>query len=209
MFVSFAASAPRARTWRAVVAACLLLSATAPPAHAQPAAGTWATSVEESGTRYLRYSATVPLLGKPTAVTVAFFCNPTRSANANGTLGFELHILKIAPLSSFHFSDFEGPDAEVPGRPLSVTVTRPGAAPLSLGFAPNGSTPDEGQFAFGVADLSHVASTEKTLLQALAAGAESVRIVVSDSRNPQLKLDLAVPVAGTQAAFQTLLTGVK
>ena len=151
----------------------------------------------------------MPLLGKPTAVTVAFFCNPKRSANDNGTLGFDLYLMKVAALAPFHFADFDGPDATVTGTLLSVTVTRAGAAPLAISLTPNGWTPHESNFAFGVADVSHVASEEKTILQALAAGADSFRIVITDPRDAKLKLDLTVPVAGKQAEFQALLKGVK
>ena len=67
-----------------------------------------------------------------------------------------------------------------------------------------------GLVAVTVADVSHVASEEKTILQALGtAGAESIRIVITDPRDAKLTLDITVPVAGKQAEFQALLKGVK
>lgn len=169
----------------------------------------WQSSVEPGGTRYLTYSAPVTLLGKPSAVKVIFYCNPLRSKNENGALGVDIQIAKVASLASFSFDDFEGPDAAVPGQAMKVTITRAGQPEMAFRIAPNGSRPNEDDFTFGFAEMSHVPVSEpKTILKALGAGAETFRVVITDPRKPTLKLDVTVPVLGKQAAFQALLVGV-
>ena len=180
-----------------------------PSAQAQPKAPGWESSVE-NGTRYLRYAAAVTLLGKPAEIKAIFYCNPTRGKNENGALGVDLQIAKVSALTPFSFQDFEGPDAAVPGKPMRVTIARAGQPDLVFDIAPNGSSPEGDDFMFGFAEVSHLAVSEpKAILKALAAGAETFRVVITDPRKPQLKLDITVPVTGKAAAFASLLAGVK
>jgi hypothetical protein len=181
-------------------------------ADAQPsAAATWKASVAENGVRYLTHDTTTTLLGKPVRVSLKFQCDLTRSKAVNGTLGFELHLPAVAALAPFHFEAFEGPDAVAGDRKLmQVTIARGSRPPLSLSLAPNGWSPEGTDFAFGVAEVSHVpVSDAKTILRALADDAVSLRIAITDPQNAALKLDLTVPVAGRQADFKTLLAGLK
>lgn len=94
---------------------------------------------------------------------------------------------------------------------MELIVRRSGKEPLSLKVVPSGSTPKVGSFRFGVADLSkEPKSPSRTLLRALeAADAQSLQIIITDTRKPTVKLDVTVPVAGRQADFKTLLTGLK
>ena len=180
-----------------------------PWAHAQSPAPKWESSVE-NGTRYLRYAAAVTLLGKPAEIKAIFYCNPTRGKNENGALGVDLQIAKVSALTPFSFQDFEGPDAEVPGKPMRVTIARTGQPDLVFDIAPNGSSPEGDDFMFGFAEVSHLAVSEpKAILKALAAGADVFRVVITDPRKAALKLDVSVPVTGKAAEFQTLLAGVK
>lgn len=180
-----------------------------PSAQAQTPAPRWESSVE-NGTRYLRYSASVTLLGKPARIKAIFYCNPTRGRNENGALGFDLQIAKVSALSPFSFQDFEGPDAAVPGKPMRVTIARAGQPDLVFDLAPNGSSPEGDDFMFGFAEVSHQTTSEpKAILKALARGADIFRATITDPRKPELKLDIAVPVTGKAAAFEALLAGVK
>ncbi|MBL8516803.1 MAG: hypothetical protein JNM76_07510 [Betaproteobacteria bacterium] len=190
-----------------------LLCATAIVASAQPA-GTWKTDKLGDTGRTLTYEATVPLLGKPTKINVVFQCDPISKGDVHGTVGFDLYLHKVAALKPFSFDDFEGPDA-VAGdkgrKPMALIVKRKGKPPLRMDIVPNGFTPHMSNYAFGIAAMSKEPKSEaKTLLRALEADdAESLQIIITDTRKPSLKLDLTVPVAGRQADFKALLTGLK
>jgi len=183
----------------------------APAAMATAPAGRWdpVQLDKNSGTRHLTYSGTLSLLGKPVPVQLRFFCNPLVSKNENGALGFDFTVNEVAKLAPFRFADFEGPDAR-PGERLRLTLTRAGKPPLSLRQIPSGSFTGDNQFAFSVSDLSRDArSPSRLLLQALADGGELLEIVVTDTRKADLRLELAVPVAGRQADFKAMLVNLK
>jgi len=195
-------------------AALLVLACVGLSAMAKPAAPEWKAELQDHGNRYLTWSATVPLMGKPTKINLAFQCNPKSEKDVHGTLGFDLYIHGIAALKPFAFDDFDGPDAKAgaDGRKLmAVTVTRKDKPPIKFHFAPNGFTPHITNFGFGVADLSKLAKSEsRSLLQALAGNdAETLMISITDPRNAKLSLQFTVPVAGRQAEFRTLMTGLK
>lgn len=190
-----------------------LLCFTALAASAQPAA-TWKADKQGDTGRTLAYAATVPLLGKPTKINLVFMCDPVSKGDVHGTVGFDLYLHKVAALKPFSFDDFEGPDsvAGEKGRtPMALIVKRKGKAPLRLDVVPNGFTPHTANFAFGIAAMSKEPTSDaKTLLRALEADdAESLQIIITDTRKPTLKLDLTVSVAGQQAEFRKLLTGLK
>jgi hypothetical protein len=179
---------------------------------AQPAtAGTWVAERADNGGRTLSYNATVPLLGKPTRITVSFNCDPFTSKMVHGTLGFDLYVGNVAALKPFRFDDFEGPDALTNGRKLMrVGITRTDKPLHTVDLMPSGSTPAEGNFVFGVMEVSKLAkSTPRSILQMLAEGAERFEITITDPKNPKLKLEISVPVAGKQAEFKTLLKELK
>lgn len=206
------------RTLRQRLICCMhaliaLFGFTALAATAQPA-GTWkADKLGDTG-RTLTYEATVPLLGKPTKINLVFMCDPVSKGDVHGTVGFDLYLHKVAALKPFSFDDFEGPDS-VAGdkgrKPMALIVKRKGKPPLRMDVVPNGFTPHMTNYAFGIAAMSkEPKSDEKTLLRALEADdAESLQIIITDTRKPSLKLDLTVPVAGQQAAFRKLLAGLK
>ncbi len=177
-------------------------------------AGTWKAELAKNGNRYLTWSASVPMLGKPTKVDLAFQCNPKSVKDVHGTIGFDLYLTGVAALKPFAFDKFEGPDATAgqDGRQAMVlTVTRKGKAPLVIKLTPNGGIPDDGKFAFSMADMSKLAKSDsRTLLNALASDdAESFQVSITDPTNAKLKLEVTVPVAGKQADFRTLMTGLK
>lgn len=154
------------------------------------------------------------LLGKPTRISLVFMCDLVSTGQVHGTLGFDLEVDGVAGLAAFSFDDFEGPDASAGAagrKPMELIVRRAGKEPLTLKVVPSGSTPQVGSFRFGVADLSKAPkSPSRTLLRALeAADAQSLQIIITDTRKPTVKLDVTVPVAGRQADFKTLLTGLK
>jgi hypothetical protein len=173
--------------------------------------GKWVAERSDQGQRSLSYNATVPLLGKPTRVTVSFNCDPLVSKQINGTLGFDVYVDNVAALKPFRFSDFEGPDATTNGRKLMrVAITRPGKPLYTVDLMPSGSTPAEGSFVLGTAEVSKLTkSPQRTLLQMLAEGAERFDITVTDPKNPKLKLEISVPVADKQAEFKTLISALK
>ncbi len=116
-----------------------------------------------------------------------------------------------AKLQPFNFTAFEGPDAPAASKKLlQVTVMQSGKPVLSMSSEVYGSTLDANQFAFMMSDLTRASkSTSKSILRKLSEGADMLQLTVTDYKNPKLKLEFSVPVAGKQAAFKTLLAGVK
>jgi hypothetical protein len=101
------------------------------------------------------------------------------------------------------------PDATT-GKLMQVTVNRKGKPALILKLAPNGATPQEGDFVFGIADESRAAlSDSKAILKAVADNGENMQIAIADSRNQKLKLEFDIPVADKQSEFKALLLGLK
>jgi hypothetical protein len=173
--------------------------------------GKWESSRLENGARTLSYSTTTPLLGKPTAVMVNFFCNPLSTKNEKGVLGFDIYIDNVAALKPFRFEDFEGPDAATQGKKLlRISINRSNKPAFVVDSLLNGWTPDLKNFAFGTASESRLAkSNERTILKMLADDAEGVEFVITDPKNAKLKLKVVVPVTGKQAEFKALLAGLK
>jgi len=189
----------------------LLAAFFALPACAQVANEKWQPVKKEPSAHTLSYSATATLLGKPTPVSLKFFCDTTRSSTETGALGFDLTIDQIATLAPFDFEPFEGPDAPAARRNLmKITITRPGKPPLVVNTSAAGWSPDGPNFAFGISDESYRAgTTSRTLLRALADGADTFAISITDSKNPKVKLELSVPVGQKTADFKALLAGLK
>lgn len=202
---------PTRRARRALLSGSvfLLLSAIV-PARAESPEPKWEVEMTENGARHLNYIATVSLLGKQIPIGLTFRCDLTETEFEHGTLGFDLYIKNVEPLESFHFEDFEGPDAAASGRKLlHVAVLRKGSPPLNFDFAPSGSIPSERNFYFGIADVTTARSPEKELLQALANGAETLELSITDSRDPKVKLEVTVPVYGKEKDFKAMLEGLK
>ncbi|HEX4326137.1 MAG TPA: hypothetical protein VH105_04920 [Burkholderiales bacterium] len=192
----------------AALIAAILLS---PCAGAQSSNEKWEPLTSAPKAHTLRYSATATLLGKPTAVSLKFYCDTTRTKSETGATGFDLVIDKIATLAPFDFEAFEGPDAPAARRNLmKITVTRAGKPPLVINTSAAGWSPDGPNFAFGIAGESYkAASPARTLLRAIAEGADTLGISVTDAKNPKVKLELSIPVGQKTADFKALLADLK
>jgi hypothetical protein len=180
-------------------------------AQTQPISGTWQQPKSENlDQRLLNFSSTTSLLGKNTPFTVSFFCDPTVSKDSAGALGLEI-ILNNAKLQPFNFAAFEGPDAPAASKKLlQVTVMQQGKPVLSMSSEVYGSTLEANQFAFMMSDLTRASkSTSKSILRKLSEDADTLQLSITDHKNPKLKLEFSVPLAGKQAAFKALLAGVK
>ncbi|MGE4073585.1 MAG: hypothetical protein AB7E72_20630 [Lysobacterales bacterium] len=188
------------------LAACAMLFQSAPTSAAD-AAGSW-EATQEGSTRFLLWSGQVELLGKPTQISLNFNSDPTHTAELSGVIGFDLYLASKSALAPFSFDDFEGPDAVSAERLLMhISVTGSKAAEFAVEASPSGWSPSGSNFAFGLAAPSFEPdSRERRLVAALAAeGAEQLRISIRDYRDPSLKLEFALPVAGQQQAFAALL----
>ena len=170
----------------------------------------WQTKTE-NGTRYLIYTGSATVAGKPVAHAVTFFCNPTSTRNEKGMLGIEIQFNQVATLKGFPFDAFEGPDASTHGKKLlRLTVLRTGKPDTKVDTHVNGWMPDSNQFTFGTAAESQASkSIEKTVLQALASDADAIRLTITHPRNPASKLEVQVPVAAKREDFKALLAGLK
>lgn len=199
------------RRFSARLIALALLAGLALPVAAQNAQAQWQAVKVDGAARSLDYRASTPLLGKPTPVRLKFFCDITHTRTESGALGFDLVVEQIAALAPFNFDAFEGPDAPAGERKLvRVTVARTGKPPLLIDTRAAGWSPDGPNFAFGVsAETWRASSDAKTLLRALADGADTMRIVIADAKNPKVKLDIKLDVAQHADDFKALLAGVK
>jgi hypothetical protein len=175
------------------------------------ASGAWKSASLDGGTRNLAYQSTATLLGKATPIIVNFFCNPTQSKVARGTLGIEVQIGNVTELKAFRFQDFEGPDALTNGKKLlKVVAERANAPALSFDSLVSGWVPDDKKFSFGIASESRLTkSNERRLLQALASDVTKLRIIVTDPKDAKQKLEIEVPTIGKQAEFKALLADLK
>jgi len=172
-------------------------------------AGKW-TSSRQNSRQSLTYSASADLLGKLMPITVVFACDPTWDKVSAGTLGFDLTVKNPSKIKAFPFDDFEGPDV-VAAPEVLLTLTRQGKPPLILKTVASGSYSEIDAFTFSVSEVSKkTKSLPRSLLQALAEdSAQSLEISISDPRNRALALKVTLSVAGKQAAFKTLLSGLK
>ena len=172
-------------------------------------AGKWTSSVERSR-HSLTYSSTATLLGQETPITLTFGCDPTWDKDSSGTLGFDLSIKNPSAIEAFPFDSFEGPDA-VAAPEVRVTITRPGEAPLTFKTSASGSYSEADVFTFNISEVSKESSSvPRSILEALAKNdVESLKVTIADPANPKLTLDLTLFVAGRQAEFKALLTGLK
>lgn len=188
-----------------LVACALLFQSTV--VSAADAVGTW-EATQEGSTRFLVWSGQVELLGKPTQIGLNFNSDPTHTAELSGVIGFDLYLASKSALAPFSFDDFEGPDAVSADRLLMhISVTGKKSTEFAADASPSGWSPSGSNFAFGLAAPSFEPdSRERQLVAALAAeGAEQLHIRISDYRDPTLKLEFALPVAGQQKAFADLL----
>jgi hypothetical protein len=192
-----------------VLAISLILIGAGGLTHATPIAPKW-ESKREKNARILNLTTSATLNGKHTPVSLQFYCDPSPSkGNVHSTLGVEITFSEIAKLKPFDFEGFEGPDAN-PGKKMVLTITRSGSQASTFKLVPSGSSPSDGAFTFSINDVSRdVKSQSKTVLTALGSNAESLKIVITDVRDPKLKLEINVPVADKQAEFIALLSGLK
>ncbi|HJQ36908.1 MAG TPA: hypothetical protein VKB93_07205 [Thermoanaerobaculia bacterium] len=160
--------------------------------------------------RRLNYAATATFLGQEKPVTVQFYCDPTRTKDSVGALGFTLEIAGYESLKAFHFDDFEGPDAPASERALLEAATvRNGKTTAKFHAATTGWISVRNGFAFEVSAVFDRASPAKDFLRALTEETDAVRITITDTRDARVKLLLTIPMKGTRADFKWLLAELK
>lgn len=187
------------------LAVAILVMAGFDPVQAQK----WEATAQDSQ-HWLKYSASAPLLGHPTPFSIAFHCDPKSGNDVFGTLGFDVSVKDVAELKQFPFDDFEGPDAPVAAK-VEATIINAKGDEVSIRTQASGGYSSADTFCFGIADLSKDAkSPAKSILRALAEpGVETLQITIADPRDPKLKLEFGIAIAGRQKEFETLLTGLK
>ena len=170
---------------------------------------TWKRDQKEKS-RGLTYSGTATLMGKQTPVTLRFYCNPERTKDGTGVIGYDLEIAHPDSLKPFDFDDFEGPDAPAYRRKLLLaSVLRDGKTVHSMRESPSGSYVPGDAFAFEVSDVfDEPGSSAKKTLRALTKDADAFRITITDYRKADLKLVVTVPLKGKRSDFEWLLAGL-
>jgi hypothetical protein len=173
------------------------------------APGTWTRQHQEKS-RSLTYTGTATLLGKETPVTLRFYCNPERTADGTGVIGYELEVANPDALKPFDFDDFEGPDAPTHARKLlQASVLRGGKSVHSVRESPSGFYV-RNVFVFEVSKVfDEPGSSAKKTLRALTQDAGAFRITITDYRKADLKLEVTVPIKGKRGDFAWLVAELK
>lgn len=160
--------------------------------------------------RHLNYAATATFLGEERPVSVHFYCDPTRTKDSVGALGFTVEIAQYDSLKAFHFDDFEGPDAPAQERKLlEAAIVRNGKSVRTFRASTSGWISVRHGFAFEVSGVFDRKSVAKEILRALTEETDALRITITDTRDPGVKLALTVSTKGKRADFQWLLAELK
>jgi len=151
------------------------------------------------------------VLGHQTRLEARFYCDTERTKMSTGAIGFDIEMKDTDALGSFHFDDFEGPDAPSLKRQLmTATIVRANGAPQRFQTSPAGSTPGGGGFVFEVSDVFyHKASTARTVLEALQTEASTLTVAIVDYRVSSTRIELTIPMTGRSDDFRWLLAGLQ
>lgn len=136
-----------------------------------------------------------------------------------GTIGLDLTVFSpgaanhdrfLESYKSFHFTDFEGPEASAARRALTrVTVLGAGRT-LTLGTKQAGwfSSSEQGGFTFGFFGMNDRASNPvRKILRAIANGGHTLRIRITDSRNPEAAIQGDFDTRGMAGMVRQLMDG--
>ena len=172
------------------------------------AQATWTRDHQERS-RSLTFTASVSVMGKLTPVTVQFYCDPERTADSTGVIGYKLEVANPESLKPFDFDDFEGPDAPSHARKLlQATVVRNGKAVHSSRESSGSFV--RNVFVFEVSDVfDEPGSSAKKTLRALTQDADMFQITITDYRKPDLKLVVPIPIVGKRSDFEWLIAELK
>ncbi len=200
-----------ARTLRNLFLVVLAIAAILPFAQVQADGATWRYSESNDGDRGLIIATAAAVSGKAVPAQLSFSSGQDRPRdNAFGALAIVLTIADPALLKSFHFDDFEGPDSAIGGRKLMHFRVLGNGKVTVIDVVPSGSYVDQQgkeTFAFEASELAAKRrSPERQIIEALGAGADTLEISASDSRDKQLAIVVKLPVAAEREHFKALLT---
>src|SRR5215831_2267979 len=179
-------------------------------AQPRPAKGVWSQSTDGKG-RMLTYTSEAAILGQETRVEARFYCNPEKTKMTTGAIGFELEIANPEKIKSFHFDDFEGPDAVAGKRQLlTAAVARANGTEQRFQASPSGSYSVMESFVFEVSEVFYrTGSPARKVLEALRTEASSLRVVIVDDQVSTTRIELTIPMTGRSDAFRWLLADLK
>ena len=200
-----------AYTFRSLFLAVFAVAAMSPFVQVQAEGATGRYSESKDGDRRLVIATTAAVSGKAVPAQLSFSSGLDHpKENAFGALAIVLTIADPSALKSFHFDDFEGPDSAIGGRKLMHFRILASGKATAIDVVPSGSYVDvQGKetFAFEASELAAKRrSAERQVIEALGAGAETLEISVSDSRDKQLAIVVKLPVAAEREHFKALLT---
>jgi len=174
----------------------------------KPAEG-WSRSSDKQS-RTLSYSSAATVLGQNTHLDATFYCNPEKTKDTTGALGFEVEIRDPGQIKSFHFDDFEGPDAPALKRKLlTAAIVRPSGAAQRFQASPTGWYSVREGFVFEVSEVFYrKGSTARRVLEELRTDATALTLTIVDYRVSSTQLDLTIPMTGRSEDFRRLLAGL-
>lgn len=155
-----------------------------------------------TGFRELSTFRKVLFSGQDCTVKISFGFNCTPNfpiGDVHSGIVIEVKILNHERFPDFHFDDFEGPDPETDriasGDLMTIKIENSGSV-HRYSCNPNGWQ-SEGGFSFGFGGFDG----NKKLVNEILAGARSMVIGISDSRNPGKRMVIPVLFSGNHDVF--------
>jgi hypothetical protein len=178
------------------IAGALLLAA---------ADGSWKADVATNGLRRAEVAGEARLGALRTPAKLALQCRP----GAKGSLVWSLQIEHANKFGTFHFDDFEGPDAIALDQELSELaieggLMHPQVKAKQSGFF-HGDRADS--FAFEVAADAGAASEAALLADAIGPGTLGIAWTVTSARDVQARIEAHFPAVDAADAVRSTMSG--
>ena len=177
-------------------------------AYAQIPENKWVYGVDANGVRNLHLDSNIRIYGKEIPVRLRFICRPEK----RGVIGIELVVAQFESIPQFHFKEFdewEQPDPKT--AEIKFVVTTMGRR-SSFHECPDGwpSVEIAGGFTFSAAaPVTTKNSIPRKVVNALAAGAEGLEVIVSDKKHPPKQIRAYFSMAGSDRMLESLTEGIK
>lgn len=163
----------------------------------------WRHQVNENGLRTARVSAPGTAPNGPAATTLTLQCAPGK----DGSVSIQYAVSGTDKIKQFNFGDFEGPGAPASKRRLVQFAVQTPRGAVKLQTAVSGYYTDQGVFVFELAAANNAVSGATRVADAIRGGAESVTIMVQDSRNLRRTIQTRFPAADAAPAVTETLKG--
>lgn len=181
----------------------LIFFSFAASAFAQEKTDNWIYSGKNNnGFRELSTYRNFKILGHDCTAKISFGFNCTPDPSPRGShsgMVIDVKILNHKSVPEFHFDDFEGPDPEtdrIVSNDLMTLKLENNNKTIRYSCIPNGWQ-SEGGFSFGFGEFNE----NLKVVNEIIAGAKSMVIAISDSRNPKIRIVIPILFSGNHDIF--------